>query len=277
MRQLATFRFLLAFAILPVPLAPAASWDFEQGVAQWRQPDGGRVIAEPGVTGNHAYQLVANKPHHTQLMLEGNNVSPDFLASVRFRVLSSEGAKPTIFLYGRNGNSGFRGLRIAGGSAQGFFWENKAKQLAATGDSVRLPETAGWIHAKLACYGELLFAKCWPQGPREPRWQVFGKRAGADEGTFGVGVWLPPGQASETRVLFDDIEIQPITEADLTELGLRLGPRPPLKTSDVPAMAVAEERIPSQCPFSSSRIMTRPPGSTWPLTTPMPTIRSGGP
>lgn len=235
MRLLATFHFLLGFAVLAAPFAQAASWDFEQGVAGWRQPDGGSVIAEPGSTGNHAYQILAKKPHHTKLMFEGNDVSPNFLASARFRVLSSEGAKPTIFLYGRNGKSGYRGLRIGGGSAQGFFWVNEGGQRAETADSVRLPETDCWIHAKLACYGEFLFAKCWAEGRREPRWQIFGKHAGVDEGTFGLGVWLPPGEASEARVLFDDVEIQPITEADLAAFGLRLGPRPPLKASDVRA------------------------------------------
>ena len=235
MRLFTMFGFLLGSVLLSAPLARAGSWDFEQGVAQWRQPNGGGVIAEPGVTGNHAYQILANKPHHTRLMLESNDIGPNFLASVRFRMLSSEGASPTIFVYGRNGDSGFRSLRIAGGSAQGFFWESKGNRRAETGDSVRLPETDGWTHAKLACYGEFLFAKCWPDGRREPRWQIFGKRAGADEGDFGVGVWLPPGEVSETRVLFDDAEIQALAEADLAALGLRLGPRSPLKASDVPA------------------------------------------
>ena len=234
MRLLATLCFLLGFAILPAPLGQAASYDFEQGVAQWQQPDGGAVIAEPGATENHVYQLLANKPSHTRLMLEEGHISPNFLASVRFRVLSSEGAKPTIFVYGRHGKSGYRGLRIGGGTAQGFFWENKDSQRAETADTVRLPETDRWIHTKLACYGEFLFAKCWPQGSGEPRWQIYGKRAGVDEGTFGVGVWLPPGKAAQTRLLVDDVEIQSIAETDLAALGLRLGPRPPLKASAIP-------------------------------------------
>jgi len=235
MRLRTTFCFLLGLAVLSTPLARAASWDFEHGAAQWQQPDGGRVIAEPGAAGNHVYQVLANKPHHTRLMLEDKDLPLNFLASVRFKLLSSEGAKPTIFLYGRNGKSGYRGLRIGGSSVQGFFWVNEGGQRASTADSVRLPETDGWIHAKLACYGEYLFAKCWAEGPREPRWQIFGKHAGVDKGTFGFGVWLPPGKASEARVLFDDVEMQPITAADVAALGLRLGPRPPLKASDVPA------------------------------------------
>ena len=105
MRLLATFSLLLGSVVLSAPLARAGSWDFEQDIAQWQQPDGG-VIVEPGTGGNHAYQILANKPSHTRLMLEANNVSLDFLASLRLRVLSSKGAKPTIFLYGRNGKSG---------------------------------------------------------------------------------------------------------------------------------------------------------------------------
>ena len=133
------------------------------------------------------------------------------------------------------GKAGYRGLRISSDNACGFFWETKGKQKAATVDSVSLPPAGGWLHVKLACYGKFLFAKCWPEGSGEPRWQIFGEHAGVEAGSFGVGVWLPPNEESEARVLVDDIELQPFTKADLTAMGLRLGPRPALAASDIPA------------------------------------------
>ncbi|HUT92346.1 MAG TPA: DUF6259 domain-containing protein [Thermoguttaceae bacterium] len=238
MKATAALSLILVVAVLSAPAASATTWDFEtwdsvKDAAAWQEPEGGGVVAEPEAPGNHAYQIVATKVGHTSLVLAGSDASPDFVASVRFKALSSEGEPPTVFVYGRHGQDGFRGVQVNGDSAGGFFWYNQGKVSGTLPGSVGVPVGKGWLHAKLACYGDLVFVKCWPEGQAEPRWQISGELAGHEKGTFGVGVWLSPAAPSKARFLFDDVTFQPISEADLAALHLRVGPRPPLDPAEV--------------------------------------------
>ena len=94
-------RSLACLLLLPPALlaAPAGSWNFENGSAGWQLPgpDSG-VVVEPGCPTNHAFQIVATKPHHTQLVLPQSEATSDFIASVRFRIVASEGFIYFIFL-----------------------------------------------------------------------------------------------------------------------------------------------------------------------------------
>jgi hypothetical protein len=72
--------FLWPSALFAVP---AGSWDFETVSGEWQSPgqDSG-VVIEPGCPTNHAFQIVATKPHHTRLILLQSEETPNFIASL---------------------------------------------------------------------------------------------------------------------------------------------------------------------------------------------------
>ncbi|MBM3890633.1 MAG: hypothetical protein FJ388_16085, partial [Verrucomicrobia bacterium] len=82
---------LLGCLWLGVGLAMAGTvrtWDFEHGAVGWQEPGAGSgVVTDLDKPGNHAYQIVATKPHHTQLILSGSEAAPEFVASARFKVV----------------------------------------------------------------------------------------------------------------------------------------------------------------------------------------------
>ncbi|MBM4047111.1 MAG: hypothetical protein FJ279_18570, partial [Planctomycetes bacterium] len=162
---------------------PVRTWDFEHGATGWQEPGGSGVVAEPDKPGNHAYQIVATKPHHTQLILSGSEASPDFVASVRFKVISSEGEPPAVYVYGRLGQGGFRGLSVSGGKARGFGYYGQDRPSADFG-SVSVDARKKWVHVKLACYKSHLFAKAWLEGEPEPRWRISGESGAHEQGRF---------------------------------------------------------------------------------------------
>lgn len=217
--------------------APGRLWQFPGGLDAWQQPAGKcGVVTDPDDPRNHVYQIDTTKPHHTQLILRGSEATPDFVASLRFRVISFTGAEPNVYVYGRLAKGGFRGLVVHGSRAGVFCYFGQGRQNPTLG-SVMLGKEGtkqGWVHAKLACFGDFVAAKVWLDGRREPRWQVTGRCPGQARGRFAVGVWTSPRTPSRATVQFDDLRFKPLTEEDLDAEGLQVSPRPPLDLRRVP-------------------------------------------
>jgi len=218
----------------------AGVWDFEHGCSDWQSPgpDSGVVVDPDGPT-NHAFQIVATKPQHTRLILADSQEAPDFIASLRFKVMSFEGETPVVYIYGRTGSNGFRGLTIRDGNVVGICYVPRRVGDATHLGSVRLPrfgDTNGWIHASIACYQDLFFGRAWSEGRAEPAWQITGNVPGPERGKFGVGVWTSPTTPSKARVLFDDMSFHPLAPQDIASLKKATSPRPALDLQTVPAV-----------------------------------------
>jgi len=218
--------------------APARTWDFETKPAGWTVPGGqSGIVTDPGDPANHAYRIVATRPHHTKLVLKDAARWPNFLATCRLRVLSWQGEPPAVYLYGRSNKGGFRGLSVDRTHARAFCWRGRGQSNPTLGRE-RLPDgfaADAWLRATLVCYGDHVFAKIWPAGsPEPPAWQIGGKSSGQPTGTFAIGVWTSPRTPSRAEVLIDDVAFRPLTETDLARLRLRVHPRRPLDLAAVP-------------------------------------------
>jgi hypothetical protein len=211
--------------------AATSRWDFESNATGWREPTGSSIVAEPGAPANHAYQIAATQPHHTQLRLNGSEASPDFVVSARFKVLSFEGDPPVVYFYGRLA-TGFVAISISRNKASGMAYNGPKGDNPQFG-SVAAPTDEGWVNVKFACWKDRFHAKLWPAGAREPRWQIHGEATGHEKGGFAMGVWTSPRKPSAARVLFDDITFQPLTEQDAPTLQLSTGERTTLDPARV--------------------------------------------
>ncbi|MBN2310224.1 MAG: hypothetical protein JXR94_14715 [Candidatus Hydrogenedentes bacterium] len=238
MRYLAIGVYLiygLSAAWCAAALGPAA-WDFEGGADGWSGP--GNVVAEDDVPGNHTYRIVATQPHHTRVVLEGSGATPNFLVSLRVRVLEWEGAPPNAYVYGRHGSGGFRALCVGRDGGRAFCYYGQDEPSVSLGDvAARLPDASEWIHLAFACVDDYAFAKTWPAGAPEPAWQAEGRDPHDLDGVLALGVWTSPRQPSTATVLFDDIRFEPLTGEALAAHGLRVGAWPPLDASVLPADA----------------------------------------
>lgn len=229
---------LLAQAVCLLGFAAAIDrevrYDFEQGAAGWVQPGGGSgIVLDPGQPRNHAYCIVATKPHHTQLVLAGSEASPDFIASARFRIVESTGEAPVVYCYGRLGGS-FRAISVRSNVAHGmsYFGQGGAGQQF---DQVSLPANRTWTRVKLACFGNFLAGKAWSDGEAEPNWQIRGEVTTPQQGRFALGVWTSPRTPSTARVLFDDVEFHPASAAEIAALRRLVAPREPLAVGKIGA------------------------------------------
>lgn len=224
-----------------VPAAPEARWDFENGATGWRGPGGGSgIVAELGHGKNQAYQVVATKPHHTLLTLAGSETTPNFVASARFKIVSSEGEAPAIYIYGRHGGGGFRALTVRrAGAGVLCYYGQKAENRNFDG-----PKLAGqklmtsWVRVKFACCKDRVLGKVWLDGTAEPAWQMDGEAEGQAKGAFALGVWTSPRTPSKACVLFDDITFQPISDAEFAAMQTQTTARRPL---DADALEVKDD------------------------------------
>jgi hypothetical protein len=212
----------------------AGSWGFETPDEAWTTPGGeSGVVALP--EGGHAFQIAATQPHHTRLMLRGSADTPDFVATLRIKFLDWTGEPPAVYVYGRSGPEGFRGLVVRGAAAGGMAYYGQGKPGANFGEaSADGQDGNGWLWVKLACYGDLLQGSIWAQGQPEPGWQIRGEASGQASGEFGVGVWTSPRTPSTARVLVDDISFRPILAEDVVALGIRTRNRAPLRLEGLP-------------------------------------------
>lgn len=234
-------------AVLGALLAGGAvgqTWDFEGPVNGWQEPaEAGSVVPEPERPGNHVYRITATQPHHTRFVLTDSAVAPDFIASLRFRLLSVDGAAPAVYVYGRLAQD-FRALVVQHSGARTFcyFGQDRPSVTLGSTDDETVLAPGRWIRARFACFGDRVFAKTWAEGTREPRWQTVGQCPGQERGQFALGVWTSPRTPSTATVLFDDVAFRALTAADdLAGLGLRVTPRPPPDLGALPAgTAVAE-------------------------------------
>jgi hypothetical protein len=231
---------ILAFAaVTPLLAAPEHYWSFDGGLPDWQQPAGDcGVVPDPDGPANKLYRIHTDKPHHTQLVLKGSQETPDFLASLRFRVVSYEGDPPAVYVYGRLLGQ-FRGLCIQDREARAFCYFGQDNPSVSLG-SVALPapfSESKWLRAKLLCFRDHLFAKTWGEGTREPAWQMAGQCGDQESGAFALGVWTSPRTPSKASVLFDDVTFQPLAEADLAALHVRVTPRQPLDLARLPGGA----------------------------------------
>ena len=201
--------------------AAPRTWDFEKDTAGWRAPGGNSgIVAEPGNSTNHVFEISATKPHHTLLTLAGSEATPDFVASARFKILAVEGEAPTIYLYGRHSSGGFCALTIRREGASLLYYYGQG----TPGKTFAGPKLAGqkilttWVHAKFACCQCRLLGKVWIEGAPEPGWQMEGEAEGLERGAFALGVWTSPRTPSKARVLFDDVTFQPISAVEFAAL-----------------------------------------------------------
>ena len=235
------FLLLCAFLAVSVAATTAATrqeaWDFEKDGTEWHGPGdgGGGVIAEPGNEHNHAYQIIASKPHHTLLRLAGSEETPDFVSSARFRIISSEGEAPVIYVYGRHSGGGFHALSVRRDGAGLLCYRGQGaptQQFAGPQLSSR-KVLHSWMRVKFACYKEHLLGKVWLDGNAEPGWQMEGAAPSLARGAFALGVWTSPRKPSQAVVLFDDITFQPLSEAEFAAMQTQTVTREPLKLSDL--------------------------------------------
>ena len=229
------------------PLQPGGTagikWDFERTAEGWHATaEDCRLVEEPDVPGNHAFQIRAVAAHHTRMVLDNSEKSPDFLLRFRFRLVDWSGQPPAVYAYGRHSEGGFRALNIGqnGGRAFCYYGQDMPATTIGTLDT-GLPEGGDWVHIGLACYGDYVLAKAWPSGRPEPGWQAQGSGAGHEAGTVALGVWTSPREASTATVLFDDVEFRPLSAEDLRAWRISVGPRPTLSAQDVqPALGTFE-------------------------------------
>ncbi len=230
---------LLAFGVGAV--GPSRTWQGQREGPGWRLPEGNvRIVRSSQVPDGTDFIVTADQPHHTRAVLAGSEKTPDFVLSLRAKVESWEGAPPNLYLYGRIGAEGFRGLRVGPRDATVFAWfsQEHSESLPTIQGGFGSGIASGWVHMRLACRGDWLAAKVWPGSEPEPGWQVMGQIQGQARGTIGFGVWTSPRIPSRARVRFTAVEVQPITDAGaLAALGLDLGPRPGLQPGQVRTQA----------------------------------------
>jgi hypothetical protein len=232
--QLIGFTLGCASAVV-LAAAPSSTWDFENNAVGWRVPDAaGGIVAEPDNAANHAFQIVATKPHHTQMRLAGSEATPNFVAALRVKLLAHEGATPAAYVYGRLGAHGFRGVCVRPGSVQAMAYLGQGMPSVSFGNA-QLPARDGWVRITLACYGPDLLAKAWLDGTPEPGWQMEGKADGQPAGAFAIGVWTSPRTRSTAKVLFDDITFRPVGKAEFAALQASAAARPPLVVDKIAA------------------------------------------
>jgi len=224
---------------LCVPAAPAAErvWDFETGASGWTtQEKGCAVVTEPDNPKNHAYQIVATRPHHTRVTLSGSEKTPNFLITLRVKVLHWKGAPPNVYVYGRSVRGGFHALTLRpNGRGRVFAWYGQNKPAISIGSvGANVGDKPRWIQVAFGCFNEYSFGKAWAAGDAEPGWQAVGFSAGQDKGKVAIGVWTSPRTSSQATVLFDDVHFMPLTAAMVKRWRISLGPRPRLDTRAIP-------------------------------------------
>lgn len=218
----------------PVLPLRSVTCDFERPLSGWQEPGGDSgIVADPEDARNHVYRIVATRPHHTQLLLLDSSKWPNFVGSCRLKVVSWEGEPPALYVYGRLSRGSFRGVSVSRSGSRGFCWYGQNQRNPTLGTAHVSYDAVGgrWLNVKLACWENHLFGKAWLDGSPEPVWQIHGESPGQGEGRFGVGAWTSPRNPSSAVVLVDDITFQPLTEAALERLKMRVHPRPPFDPS----------------------------------------------
>lgn len=221
--------------IIPVSMPGFGSWDLEKGAPDLRSPSA-KVAEEPGASTNHVIRLDASTPHHTKLTVPGSDGVEDFQLSFRYRFLETSGAPPRIYVYGRDGTSGFYGLGLdADGRGSVIDYGGKDKksesfgEIRASGD-----DGTGWKRVAFACVGSNLFAKVWGERAPEPRWQVVADGASVRDGRVAIGAWLSPQSPSSAKLLLDDIRFSQVAAAELALWLKPHEPRRPLTSAALP-------------------------------------------
>lgn len=226
---------LLALALLPVRAPGFGFWDFKSGAPGWALGGPVELTTEAGAPTNRVMRIRATTAHHTKVALPKSTAISDFQLALRYRFTDISGATPRIYLYGRDGRSGFLGMGLDP-SGKGTVLDYRRE-----GNSENLGELAApragagaWIHASFACVGSNVFAKVWPQDAPEPDWQVVAEMGAGEPGRISIGAWLSPQSPSSATLLLDDIHFRPVAPHELGAWLRRHGPRPPLAKTDIP-------------------------------------------
>ncbi|MBT3290092.1 MAG: hypothetical protein HN380_22300 [Victivallales bacterium] len=179
-----------------------------------------RTAEAPGAA-NQVLRIATDVPHHTIVKVANSENTPDFVLSLRAKLEAMTGTPPTIYLYGRQGGTGFRGLQVARTTSQILCWKGKGQHNPHFGPAgLGLARKNGWLRLKFACVGDLVAAKAWLDGKPEPGWQVLGKDGDQPTGWAGFGVWTHPKTPSSAVVLFDDVAFTAIQPGQAEGLGL---------------------------------------------------------
>ncbi len=183
----------LTLLLLLATTADEQTWDFQQpsDLAAFTAPAGSQVVAEAGRPENQAYLIRATAPHHTRLVLRGSEATPDFVATVRARVLAFTGAPPVVYLYGRVADSGFRFASLGGDRLSLTAYYGAARPAVGAGAARVAGGPGAWVWLKLACRGDEMYAKAWRDGAKEPRWQLTGTAAGVEPKPASMGPAVP--------------------------------------------------------------------------------------
>ena len=212
----------LTAALLIVCTAAAKEWNFEGDPSKWA----GKVVSEPGSSySNRVLRIDATRPHHTRITLP-EQVPASFVLEARVRLLSAEGAVPSAYFYA-NTPEGFLSLTVGKSQSRLFYWRGNKQPSMGFGQVQVASVSNGWMHIKLAKEGEVIAAKVWPDGRREPGWSMTGSLSDVSVSKVALGVWLPPNKESRASMLFDDLTFRPVKSSD--RIAVLAAPAQPLK------------------------------------------------
>lgn len=221
----------------PIAAAGAGAWDFEAGASGWAPKASAMAVAEePGAATNRVFRIMASQAHHTKVAVPGSEGMADFHLSLRYRFAEAKGAPPRLYLYGRDGGGGFRGVSLGpDGRGSVMDYRGKGNRSENFGElSVSGLKAGGWVRVALACAGTHVFAKAWADGRPESAWQVVAEGDWDGAGRVSIGAWLSPQVASSATLLLDDVCLGPVPEGELAAWLKPHEPRPPLAKGDLP-------------------------------------------
>ena len=223
----------LSAVLLTACCAAAKNWNFEGDPPKWA----GKIVFEPEASSaNRVMRIDATRPHHTRVTLPVQ-VSSSFVLEARVRLLSAEGADPSAYFYA-NTPEGFLSLTVKKSQSRLFYWRGNKQPSMGFGQTKFSPAGNGWMHIKLAKEGEVIAAKVWPDGCREPGWLMTGSLPDVSVSKVALGVWLPPNKESHASMLFDDLTLRSVKSSD--RVAVLAAPALPLKLPSLLPQGVFE-------------------------------------
>jgi hypothetical protein len=197
---------------------------------EWRLPGDAAVWMQD----NTVLQVNATQPHHTTVDLLNGARMPQFLMTLRVKVLDWAGSPPGIYFYMHRHAGGLQAAALGRDGLRLMGWYGKDEPGTSSVKGGIGYEKGVWLRLKLICRGSNCVAKVWRDGETEPRWQVEHSYAKLKTTAPGLGVWTHPQIASTATVQFADVEILPLTDARLAEQNVPAASLTPLPPEQIP-------------------------------------------
>ncbi|MCK5801457.1 MAG: hypothetical protein KAI66_01430, partial [Lentisphaeria bacterium] len=209
----------------------AAGIELTPRSTEWKLPKGAAKWVENGTI----LQIDADQPHHTSVDLLNAAGMPDFMLTLRVRIVSWEGAAPGLYFYMRREGGGLEAASLGRDGLRLMGWYGRGEPGTSSAKGGVPPEKGVWLHLKMVTRGNYCVAKVWRDGALEPRWQVEHRYSRLKGGALGVGVWTHPNTPSKASVQFSDVHAVPVTEQLLKEQNVLTAPAPSLEQRQIPA------------------------------------------